>query len=410
MGCQASSDSSASSLPASHQATDIPHLEALPLTYEAFLPYGRVIQAFSGPTAAPRGIAKTPANQGTACKYHKMALLEDKFEQKEDKKTTIGVIRSQPRVTTGSEVDITVLERHPKTNQAFVPLGQTTGSSTTVGGAKTGKGSYVVMAALPKENDGEPDLSTLRIFTVPASQGISFNAGIWHNPLMTADEQMDFACIESFDAQTDKVDTDFYRVEGNAAFARFTLPKADFSPSTSGVAAAVQAGKETATTAFASFKSMLSGSSGHIPCSPLTPEAFAEFGYVVQGYDSAQSAPSTARVAVSAEFKNVKCMDLSPFEETYPKETGATSNISVFRCTPKEGLEKGKPWPVKLIERCACSIARLNFSLTSSQQASLYLSNLPADGSEHCKHSCVIQHRAGLMSCIDQGQGRGTAT
>jgi hypothetical protein len=33
-----------------------------------------------------------------------MALLEDKFEKKEDKKTTIGVIRSQPRVATGTEV------------------------------------------------------------------------------------------------------------------------------------------------------------------------------------------------------------------------------------------------------------------------------------------------------------------
>lgn len=356
MGYQASSDSSASSLPASHQVKDIPHVEALPLTYEAFLPYGRVIQAFSGPTAAPRGIAKTPANQGTACKYHKMALLEDKFANKEDKKTTIGVIRSQPRVATGTEVDITVLERHPKTNQAFVPLGQTTGSSSAVGGSKVGKGSYVVMAALPKENDGEPDFSTLRVFTVPASQGICFDAGIWHNPLMVADEQMDFACIESFDAQTDKVDTDFYRIEGNAAFARFTLPKSDLGASASAVAAAVQAGKETASTAFASLKSMLSGSSGHIPCSPLTPEAFADFGYVVQGYDSEQSAPKTARVAVSTEFKNVKCMDLSPFEETYPAEAGATSNISVFRCTPREGLEKGKPWPVKFIERYAGSL------------------------------------------------------
>jgi allantoicase len=355
MGYQVSPEASTASLPASHQLTDIPHVEALPLTYEAFLPFGRVNQAFSVPTAAPRGIAKTPANQGTACKYHKMALLEDKFEKKEDRKTTIGVIRSQPRVATGSEVDITVLERHPKTNQAFVPLGQSTGSGTAVGGSKTGKGSYVVMAALPKENNGEPDLSTLRVFTVPSSQGISFNAGIWHNPLMTADEQMDFACIESFDAQTDKVDTDFYRRDG-AAFARFTLPKSDFSVSASGVSAVVQAGKETASTTFASLKSMLptlSSSSGNIPCSPLTPEAFADFGYVVQGYDSAASAPSYARVAVSEEFKNVKCMDLSSFEETYPAEAGATSNISVFRSTPKEGLEKGKPWPVKLIERYA---------------------------------------------------------
>jgi hypothetical protein len=53
---------------------------------------------------------------------------------------------------------------------------------------------------------------------------------------MVADEQMDFACIESFDAKTDKVDTDFYRTEGNAAFAKFTLPKSDLGLSASAVA------------------------------------------------------------------------------------------------------------------------------------------------------------------------------
>lgn len=357
MGYQAPTENESMALrPASHQTKDIPHVEALPLTYEAFLPYGRVIQAFSGPTAAPRGIAKTTANQGTACKYHKMALLEDGFAEKKDKKTSIGVIRSQPRVSTGSEVDITVLERHPLTNQAFVPLGQSTGSGTSIGGAKMGKGSYVVMAALP-DAQGQPDLSTLRVFTVPSSQGICFNAGIWHNPLMTADEQMDFACIESFDAKTDKVDTDFYRVEENAPFARFTLPKSEFSASTSPFTATVQAGKETASTAFASLKSMLpslaspASASSSIACAPLTSEAFAEFGHVVQGYDSAETVPANARVAVSSEFKNVKVMDLAPVDETYPVEAGATTGISVFRCTPKDGMQKGKPWSVKLMER-----------------------------------------------------------
>jgi allantoicase len=339
MGYQASA--AIHSLPASQLPKDIPHVEALPLTYEAFLPYGRVIQAFSGPTAAPRGIAKTTANQGTAAKYHKMALVDDLFAEGERKKTSIGVIRAQARVKTGSEVDIVVLERHPKTNQAFVPLGQ-----AGPAGAKAGKGSYVVMAALPKPNNGDPDLSTLRVFTVPASQGISFNAGIWHNPLMTADEQMDLACIETFDSN-DKVDTDFYRAGG--AFARFTLPTSELIPAAT--ASPVEKAKETASNAFSSLKSMLSGSSGNVPCQALTQDAFAEFGHVVQGYDSAESAPSYARVATSEEFKNVKVMDLAPVAETYPAEAGAKTGVSVFRCTPKEGMEKGQPWAVKLMER-----------------------------------------------------------
>lgn len=356
MGYQASASTDA--LPQSHQPKDIPHVEALPLTYEAFLPYGRVIQAFSGPTAAPRGIAKTTANQGTACKYHKMALVDDLFPEGEGKKTSVGVIRAQARVKTGSEVDIVVLERHPKTNQAFVPLGQ-----ASPAGAKAGKGSYVVMAALPKPNNGDPDLSTLRVFTVPASQGISFNAGIWHNPLMTADEQMDFACIETFD-KGDKVDTDFYR-SGGEAFARFTLPRSELAPVAA--AAPIEKAKETASNAFSSLKSMLSGSSGNVACQPLTQDAFADFGHVVQGYNSAESAPTYARVATSAEFKNVKVMDLAPVAETYPADAGAKTGISVFRCTPKDGMEKGQPWPVKLMERCVlrCSGPRGMFSDSS---------------------------------------------
>lgn len=330
-------------LPASHRPTKVPHHEALPLTYEAFLPFGRVIQAFSVPTAAPRGIAKTTANQGTAGKYHKMARVEDSLG--EAGRTSVGVIRAQPRVQTGSEVGITVLERHPRTNQAFVPLGRSTGTASVVGGSKAARGTYVVMAALPKPNNGDPDLDTLRVFTVPASQGVSFHAGIWHNPLMVADEEMEFACVEAFDGQN-KVETDFYRRDGEA-FATFTLPKNELAGAG---ATAVPAGKETSS-AF-SFKSILPtlSGSGNIPCNPLTVDSFAEFGHVVQGSD-AESAPSYARVAVSAEFNNVKCMDLAPVEETYPAGAGATTGISVFRCTPKDGLEKGRPWPVKLMER-----------------------------------------------------------
>ncbi|KAJ9125500.1 hypothetical protein QFC22_000461 [Naganishia vaughanmartiniae] len=221
-----------------------------------------------------------------------MALMEEKFADKKDKKRRV--------VSTGSAVDITGLKRHPLKNQAFVPLGQSTGSGSSIGGAKMGKGSYIIMAALP-DATGQSDLSTLR---------------------------MDFACFESFDAKTDKVDTDFYR-----------------------------AGKATASTAFASRRSVLpalsnpASSSGSIACASLTTEAFAECGHVVQGCDSAETALAYARVAASSEFRDIKCMDLAPVDETDPAEAGATTGISVLRCTPKDRMQKGMPWSVKSMER-----------------------------------------------------------
>ena len=104
---------SAQNLPATHTANPVPQLEALPLTYEAFLPYGRVAQAYSVPTAAPRGVPKTPANQGTACKYHKMALVEDDYKKdgSENHRTIISVMTAQPKVQTGSVWDVVQLEK-----------------------------------------------------------------------------------------------------------------------------------------------------------------------------------------------------------------------------------------------------------------------------------------------------------
>lgn len=111
-GYRASSYSS-QSLPATHTANPIPQLEALPLTYEAFLPFGRVAQAYSVPTAAPRGVPKTTANQGTAAKYHKMALVEDDYKKdgSENHRTLISVMTAQPKMQTGSTWDVTLLEK-----------------------------------------------------------------------------------------------------------------------------------------------------------------------------------------------------------------------------------------------------------------------------------------------------------
>lgn len=105
---------SPNSLPTTHITNPLPQLEALPLTYEAFLPFGKVLQAFSAPTAAPRGLIKTTANQGTAAKYHKMARLEDDYKEdgSEGHRTVISPMRCEAKTTTGSVWDVKQLERY----------------------------------------------------------------------------------------------------------------------------------------------------------------------------------------------------------------------------------------------------------------------------------------------------------
>lgn len=101
------------SLPPTHVPSSVPEIEALPLTYEAFRPYGQVAQAYSVSTAAPKGIRKTEANQGTACKYHKMVQITDTYPQGTKTKTAISVVRSEPRPRKyeGRKIDVGVLER-----------------------------------------------------------------------------------------------------------------------------------------------------------------------------------------------------------------------------------------------------------------------------------------------------------
>jgi ureidoglycolate hydrolase len=92
------------------------------------------------------------------------------------------------------------------------------------------------------------------------------------------------------------------------------------------------------------------GGSG-ITCQKLTADSFKAYGNVIQTYGSAENAPQGVASQVSPDGKTIKFHELSPVKNSYAAETGATTGISVFRCTVKDGMEKAKPWPVHLMER-----------------------------------------------------------
>jgi allantoicase len=56
-----------------------PAIPAVMLTPEAFAPFGHVIQAWNDIHAVPRGIKTTPANQGTATKFHRLAPVVSSY-------------------------------------------------------------------------------------------------------------------------------------------------------------------------------------------------------------------------------------------------------------------------------------------------------------------------------------------
>jgi len=150
-------------------------IPALPLTQEAFAPYGQVIQAY-GDAAAPRGTKITPANGGTASKFHKLALLRASYPDGADATSGLSVYRCQPVAVENGRVRLGVLERHPYTNQAFVPMGGggIEGDETIRDPGKR----YLVVVAMNGRDDG-PDLGTVRAFVASAGQGVVYDTGVW---------------------------------------------------------------------------------------------------------------------------------------------------------------------------------------------------------------------------------------
>lgn len=147
----------------------------LPLTPEAFAPFGQVIQAYEDLATAPKGTRITPANGGSASKFHKLSLLESSYPSDAGATTGISVYRCQPSkdISDDGTVDLKVLERHQSTNQAFIPMGRGSGEGLSDPGS-----SYLVVVA-KNGSDDRPDISSLRAFVASTAQGIVYGTSIW---------------------------------------------------------------------------------------------------------------------------------------------------------------------------------------------------------------------------------------
>ncbi|KAH6914382.1 allantoicase [Coprinopsis sp. MPI-PUGE-AT-0042] len=177
----------------SSMSTKVTKIPVLPLTPEAFKPFGDVIQGYSDLTAAPKGTRITKANAGTADKFHKQTLLASSYPPEGSATAGISVYRCQPLKEVGGDgtVVLTTLERHPYTNQAFVPMGRGTGEAIADPSSR-----YLVVVAR-NGPDEKPDLKTLRAFLATSAQGVVYGTAVWHQPMTVLDKPMDLACVET---------------------------------------------------------------------------------------------------------------------------------------------------------------------------------------------------------------------
>lgn len=140
-------------------------VRAIPITAEAFAPFGDLVSAGIGTGA--------PANQGTAVRFDWAARLTS---TRPGARPNLAVFRSAPRTL---PLEIALLEAHPYTSQTFLPLVCA---------------RYLVCVA-PRAASGEPDIMHLQAFVCLPGQGVSYLPGVWHHPIVALDAAAELAML-----------------------------------------------------------------------------------------------------------------------------------------------------------------------------------------------------------------------
>jgi ureidoglycolate lyase len=138
-------------------------LSILPLTQDAFAPFGQVIEA---DPARMKFI-----NGGNTERFHALGQADVTGE---GACVILNIFRGQPRPF---PYELTMMERHPFGSQSFSPL--------------NGRPYLVVVSADEEGKPGEP-----QVFLARGDQGVNYGRNVWHHPLMTIGEVSDFLVVD----------------------------------------------------------------------------------------------------------------------------------------------------------------------------------------------------------------------
>jgi ureidoglycolate lyase len=137
-------------------------LVAVPLTREAFAPFGEVIEL--------SGARHWSINAGYAERFHDLCAID---VGDAGGRVGLSIFAAKPRPV---PVPLTLMERHPLGSQAFLPMG-------TV--------PFVIVVAPPGDVVGP-----LSAFVTDGRQGCNYAKGVWHHPLIVTGHDALFAVID----------------------------------------------------------------------------------------------------------------------------------------------------------------------------------------------------------------------
>ena len=138
-------------------------LEVLPLTPEAFAPFGRVLVL--------------PA-------HGRLDLIEELENARSSAKARLSLTTLEP---VALPYAATEMEVHPFSSQAFIPVDLS---------------RFIVIIA-PSRGDGGPDTDRMQAFVSDRVTGVMYAANVWHHPMCVLDRQGSFAVLTFVDGSAD---------------------------------------------------------------------------------------------------------------------------------------------------------------------------------------------------------------
>ena len=147
--------------------SELPSVAVVPLTAEAFAPFGAVVP-LSGDARRVRADGAFERLPGASEPRLWVATLQQAV--------TLPLV-------------VTTLERHPLSAQTFLPL--------------NGRAYLVVVCGA--DAHGAPDPTTLRAFEAAPDQGVTYARGVWHHGLTALAAPARFVVCMSFSGQDDDV-------------------------------------------------------------------------------------------------------------------------------------------------------------------------------------------------------------
>lgn len=144
--------------------TNTPQIIPKILTRENFAKFGDVIEVHDQ-------AKHFSINDGFTQRYHDLAQVD---VTEENGRTLINIFRSTPLE---QPVSIMMMERHPLSSQAFIPMGQH---------------PYLVVVA-PK---GELDIAKIEVFLASPGQGVNYHKGTWHHYCLALHQVSDFIVVD----------------------------------------------------------------------------------------------------------------------------------------------------------------------------------------------------------------------